>query len=29
LQDRLQFRFIDDKLLTLALTHSSFGNPHN
>jgi ribonuclease-3 len=29
LQVRLQHRFIDDKLLTLALTHRSFGNPHN
>ena len=29
LQERLQFRFIDEKLLVLALTHRSFGNPHN
>ena len=29
LQVRLQHRFVDDKLLTLALTHRSFGNQHN
>ena len=29
LQVRLQHRFADDKLLALALTHRSVGNPHN
>ncbi len=29
LQVRLQHRFADDKLLVLALTHRSVGNPHN
>ena len=29
LQARLQHRFADDKLLALALTHRSFGSPHN
>jgi len=29
LQARLQYRFADGSLLSLALTHRSFGNPHN